>query len=298
MENVLRTINCSLTMPYFDWSVHSQSPWTASVWSSDQLGGNSVCSGRKRQPCCVKSGPFRAEVWNTSYGECLKRHFRGTFPDMLAVQLATDISVSNFSQFEIRLRLALHDGPHCLIGGTMCTSRSADAPEFFLHHAFVDAIWWRWQSRSLAHRRHRAFHSSKVKLISANGATAHDFHDLEAMTSENIAACYEGESRGMLSVVNTNSLDSAPVDPLISAAQKSLNTMAPKRILSIPRAKYTSFEQQGDAIQLFRVKAEKVARAMKLQTLMSSAEWAPHLTSADDRMCGFNLEAVAANRTK
>ena len=34
----------------------------------------------------------------------------------------------------------------------MCSRESASAPEFFLHHAFVDKIWDDWQKKSPAHK--------------------------------------------------------------------------------------------------------------------------------------------------
>ena len=38
----------------------------------------------------------------------------------------------------------------CLIfpGGTMCFLTSANAPSFFLHHSFIDKIWWHAQQKS------------------------------------------------------------------------------------------------------------------------------------------------------
>ena len=32
--------------------------------------------------------------------------------------------------------------------GTMCSRKSAEAPEFFLHHGFIDKIWADYQSKS------------------------------------------------------------------------------------------------------------------------------------------------------
>lgn len=34
----------------------------------------------------------------------------------------------------------------------MCSQESASAPEFFLHHGFIDKIWDDWQKKSLAHK--------------------------------------------------------------------------------------------------------------------------------------------------
>lgn len=61
------------------------------------------------------------------------------------------INPVNFTDFELLLRLNLHDVVHCLIGGTMCSVDAALAPEFFLHHGFVDKIWDDWQKKSDAH---------------------------------------------------------------------------------------------------------------------------------------------------
>lgn len=36
--------------------------------------------------------------------------------------------------------------------GTMCTLDSAEAPEFFFHHGFIDKIWHDWQKKSLANK--------------------------------------------------------------------------------------------------------------------------------------------------
>ena len=55
---------------------------------------------------------------------------------------------------------------HCRIGGrrgTMCSKYSANAPEFLLHHAFIDKVWADWQKKSTRHKtvyfagRHKLF---------------------------------------------------------------------------------------------------------------------------------------------
>lgn len=43
----------------------------------------------------------------------------------------------------------------------MCTNSSANAPEFFLHHAFIDKIWANWQEYS---ERHRTVHFSRLNI--------------------------------------------------------------------------------------------------------------------------------------
>ena len=88
-------------------------------------------------------------------GGCLRRRFNGNTPDAVAVEEVLRIPANDFTRFEVALRLNLHDTVHCLIDGTMCSTDSAAAPEFFLHHGFIDKIWADWQKRSSAH--HNAF---------------------------------------------------------------------------------------------------------------------------------------------
>lgn len=155
-ENLLRRVDCTVTVPYWDWSVVSQSPWqqgTSHLWfpGNSGFGGN----GHRTQQC-VTSGPFRRGAWNvvpSAGGGCLRRQFNftGNPPDSVAVAEVLRTPASDFDSFEISLRINLHDTVHCLIGGHMCSFDSAAAPEFLLHHGFVDKIWTDWQSRSNAH---------------------------------------------------------------------------------------------------------------------------------------------------
>ncbi|XP_074609332.1 grixazone synthase-like [Acropora palmata] len=162
-ENLLRRVDCSVTVPYWDWSKMPGSAFNttaaSSIWSSEDSGlggdGEGIYS-------CVQTGPFRQDVWSivplppgipTGPGpRCLARMFFGTPPDAIAVQRVLDIPLGNFSDFELMLRVNLHDLVHCLIDGTMCSLDSATAPEFFLHHGFVDKIWNDWQKKSESHK--------------------------------------------------------------------------------------------------------------------------------------------------
>lgn len=51
------------------------------------------------------------------------------------------------------LRLAVYQFMICCdcCVGHMCSNDSAVAPEFALHHSFMDKIWMDWQTRSSAH---------------------------------------------------------------------------------------------------------------------------------------------------
>ena len=177
-ENLLRQIDCRVTVPYWDWSLVSGNPWSSGVWktTNDGFGGNGVPGGR-----CVNSGPFRSGVWSlpsSARGRCLRRNFDGMIPDAISVaNLISGFSSSEFRSFEELLRSDFHDRVHCVIGGTMCSRDAATAPEFFLHHGFIDKIWWDWQKRSNAHKFHRYF-TRQVGKMRSTPYRSRDFLDL------------------------------------------------------------------------------------------------------------------------
>ena len=77
-------------------------------------------------------------------------------------------NVSSFEDFEQFLHREFHDSVHCVIGGQMCTDDSASAPEFFLHHAFVDKLWSDWQRQSTEHTKNEFFISQTLKMPATN----------------------------------------------------------------------------------------------------------------------------------
>lgn len=146
-ENLLRRVDCKVTVAFWDWSLDSN-PWDASNEQELWHSGDSGFGGNGRRGC-VQDGPFRQGVWSAvspTGRKCLNREFRGIPPDAAAVREV--ILQNNFVNFERELRVNLHDQVHCLIGGTMCSVESASAPEFFLHHGFIDKIWDDRQKRT------------------------------------------------------------------------------------------------------------------------------------------------------
>ena len=154
-ENHMRRVDCSFTVAYWDWAEPSGRAWRAlarDVWfnGASGFGGNGSASDN-----CVRAGPFRGGAWKLvpSAGRgCLKRKFKGSPPHRAAVAKLLKFPAADFIDFELGLRVNFHDTIHCLLGGTMCSLDSANAPEFFLHHSRVDQIWADWQRRSSAHR--------------------------------------------------------------------------------------------------------------------------------------------------
>uniref|UniRef100_A0A7M5V391 VWFA domain-containing protein n=2 Tax=Clytia hemisphaerica TaxID=252671 RepID=A0A7M5V391_9CNID len=68
MEDLLRQIDCGVTIPYWDWSYVSHDPWNrTNLWrsSNDGLGPN----GDQSKGYCVQEGLFRESQWKTPYWE-------------------------------------------------------------------------------------------------------------------------------------------------------------------------------------------------------------------------------------
>ena len=142
MENLLREIDCRVTLPYWDWSVVGENPWDKSgIWTNESygLGGNGIESSG----FCVQDGEFRQGKWHTPFfndnldivtstidiygdldtkfvtpdlSDCLRRYFDGNLPNQLHVQRALSLPAERFSDFDINLRINYHDMIHNSIG--------------------------------------------------------------------------------------------------------------------------------------------------------------------------------------
>lgn len=146
MENLLREIDCRVTLPYWDWSVVGENPWDKTgIWSNESygLGGNGIES----KGFCVQDGEFRQGKWHTPFfndnldivtstidiygdldeksvtpdlSDCLRRYFDGDLPQELHVQRALSLPAERFSDFEINLRINYHDMMHNSVGKYPC----------------------------------------------------------------------------------------------------------------------------------------------------------------------------------
>ena len=159
-ENLMRKADCTFTVTYWDWSLDSRNPFSTdpdNVWNNvTGFGGNGADHDN-----CVLDGPFRKGAWkrvrpdnpppfSRQLPDCLTRSFRGEPPG--EIELMKVLYFDDFNNFEPDLRVRLHGNVHCYIHGTMCDRQSASAPEFFLHHGFIDKIWDDWQKKSSDHK--------------------------------------------------------------------------------------------------------------------------------------------------
>ena len=194
-ENLLRRVNCNITLSYWDWSLTSGTAFRTQpqdVWYEGDSGFGGNGAGTTH---CVQTGPFREEAWKlvpSADSSCLTRSFNGVPPDSIAVQQILNMPANNFNAFEVALRVNLHDTVHCLIDGAMCSIDSACAPEFFLHHGFVDKIWSDWQKRSYAHKN--AYFPTVRGSMPGTGVAPGDIVDLGAQPG-GVRVDYENPSR-------------------------------------------------------------------------------------------------------
>jgi tyrosinase len=127
------------------------------------FGGSGVGEGN-----CVPDGPFVNLTVNIGPGftdepRCVNRLLNDTF-SIQTNQTYVDaaLSPSNYSDAWV----AIYMGPHlfghialAMMDGNSITSPGD--PLFFMHHGFVDKMWWDWQARNLS-----------ARLVDMNGPNA------------------------------------------------------------------------------------------------------------------------------
>ncbi|MFD4540653.1 tyrosinase family protein [Streptomyces bauhiniae] len=174
LERALRRVDSSVTVPYWDWT---RDRGTTSVpWTKDLLGGNGRKSDRQ-----VTSGPFAytAGHWTIKEGitdgKYLTRDLGRAdaplqLPTRSELQWALDDPAYDASPWDSTVTRGFrnklegwgtgggsaswhnHNRVHRWVGGVMLSGASVNDPVFWLHHAFIDYQWYRWQQ---AHKTHR-----------------------------------------------------------------------------------------------------------------------------------------------
>ncbi|MEU4873396.1 tyrosinase family protein [Streptomyces sp. NPDC021608] len=174
LETALRRVDPSVTVPYWDWTRDRAT--TAAPWTKDLLGGDG-----RRSDHQVTTGPFAYATGNWTIKENVTD---GTFLTRDLGRAADPIDLPGRSDVETALadpaydvspwdstaargfRNRLegwgsgsgsaawrnHNRVHRWVGGVMLGGASVNDPVFWLHHAFVDLLWTRWQSRHSEHR--------------------------------------------------------------------------------------------------------------------------------------------------
>jgi tyrosinase len=140
VETEMRKHKPHIVMPYWDWTFDAAKPGDSIVMKSTWFGP--ATRG------CVQTGKFaNFKVQYPSAG-CLQRQFSRSRTWTSREELRGLISMSkNYNELVQSVRIFPHGTPHVTIGGHMGQGSSPNDPLFFLHHAFVDKMWYDWQQQ-------------------------------------------------------------------------------------------------------------------------------------------------------
>ncbi|MEV6011806.1 tyrosinase family protein [Streptomyces sp. NPDC051976] len=166
-ERELQMIDPSVSIPYWDWTRDNKQ--SSALWGPDFMGGNGRDSDGQ-----VMTGPFayRTGDWPITYGVTDEKYLTRNMgrPDRpiglptkteLAHALAMPVydkapwnSAPSTQGFRNKIEGwtvsdtkggYLHNRVHQWVGGHMIGASSPNDPVFWMHHAFLDLVWVRWQ---------------------------------------------------------------------------------------------------------------------------------------------------------
>lgn len=189
-ENLLREIDCHITIPYYDWTILHTNPYIHPVYDDKTGFGKSS----RDSDNCMSTGPFNYEKFSlitSAGGGCLKREYTNRkFPSRALLE--RDVLTrpgSEFTEFQRSLQLFIHTNVRCYIGGTMCTKDAANDPLFVLHLAMLDYLYSRWQSFDEGRLKARYSTDTSALVLSENLFTVSQFHDNSNLPN-GLAVCY------------------------------------------------------------------------------------------------------------
>jgi tyrosinase len=168
-ERELQGLDAGVTIPYWDWTVDRTAK--SALWSADFMGGNGRDSDGQ-----VMTGPFAYGTgnWPITYGVTAEKYLTRSLgrPDRpIALPTGSELSGAltmgtydtapwnsapatkgfrnKFEGWTVSPEKGgyLHNRVHQWVGGHMTGGTSPNDPVFWLHHAFVDLIWVRWQRK-------------------------------------------------------------------------------------------------------------------------------------------------------
>jgi tyrosinase len=166
LERALREIDDGVSVPYWDWTT-DHSP-ASSLWADDLMGGTGRRSDRQVMtgPFAYANGQWRIDG-RVSEGNYLTRDL-GRPRDPVALPTKSEVAAAlddpvydappwdSTSTTGLRDRMEgwsaggsdrrrLHNKVHRWVGGLTMGATAPNDPVFWLHHAYMDLLWTRWQ---------------------------------------------------------------------------------------------------------------------------------------------------------
>ena len=181
-EDLLRMVNPSITIPYWDWSVMYKRPYESPVFDPQTGFGNSTDS----VSMCVTSGPFREgefEVAPSAGNTCLMRKYDDfEYPSRGFIESAVlPLKAANFSQFHNSIQLLLNLNIRCNVGGHMCTNDAANDPLYLLQLSRIDLIVDRWQAMDEARANVQYANDNSALVLTFGNYAVSDFSNNSAL---------------------------------------------------------------------------------------------------------------------
>ncbi|KAF2237624.1 putative tyrosinase [Viridothelium virens] len=176
-------------LPYWDWSLDWNNISGSPVWDNEfGFGGNGNSSEDGFRGNCVTDGPFAwlevLFIGDISVPHCLSRGFlEGDELNKWTSQWQPSVidgvlSTQTYANFSLRLE----DGPHLslphIIHGDYSVGSAPADPIFFLQHAQIDRLWWRWQQTD---KTSRLKDYSGLGTDSNSQATLQDILDVDGL---------------------------------------------------------------------------------------------------------------------
>ncbi|RKP09565.1 hypothetical protein THASP1DRAFT_28640 [Thamnocephalis sphaerospora] len=197
-EKELQSVDASVTLPYWDWSLDAQAPELSPILSPTWFGTN----GKGSEHCLQDSfySDFRPYYRDTNQPSCLTRIYDGgnRIKAFWSPEMITDM-VNNSPNFET-FRLWIEGAPHGLVhnglGGVVSTMYSSNDPVFYMHHAMIDKIWYDWQKVDPVQRiyQYYGYDASTQRQVDLNQFLPAPFSDRRVGDGVNVRAagmCYK-----------------------------------------------------------------------------------------------------------
>ncbi|KAJ3361470.1 hypothetical protein HDU91_003896 [Kappamyces sp. JEL0680] len=197
-----------------DWTIDAANIKASPVLSSF---GNQVDGSN-----CVSNGVLAG--WTLANGNCIKRNSKWDAGFGPAVLGSVITSASTFKNFQDAVE-SPHGLIHNMIGGNIgdfSYPRSPNEPIFFLHHAFVDKLWWLWQKCAPANAN--AFSSSSATNLPPFGPVSSTFTTSYTYTESVVDQFICPDARGVKPTGTTGGSSASPTATLTPAQKSWLET--------------------------------------------------------------------------
>lgn len=108
--------------------------------------------------------------------------------DMMSLSNQRPLFAGTIQDVDVALAGPLHSPIHFGINGTMWSRSSANAPEFYLLHSFIDKLWNEWQNKGQNCAEQYTTTTSFV-LTATGGVTIQDMQRMNAMVVNGTVVC-------------------------------------------------------------------------------------------------------------